>query len=354
MWRYFRDCNVVCHNTAFFTKLDAFDRRYSVYGFYRPDPILGYALADGTFKMREPAWNGATITIRHGVRVNPNFEPTSTDGAILAVGASFVFGEQVSDDETWPALLERELSRRVVNGGVSGYGPVQALLRAEQLLKLQDYSLIILSILVGIEPWRDRWVHVGPYRLPAVIRDHGRIRVASIEENARIQNFFCVHRWIPELFFWSHVAKRFFSRFVGYDGRCASISHPKAATVDEVVEFAVERLAALPVRQIILLQYPRFAFDTGVAARLIDEARKIRDAADRHGLPVIDTYHAIEDNALSETYIYSDSYFSHHSKSGNDVVADLIVREIASRHLERQSDDYSEHGLQHGLQRGQP
>jgi hypothetical protein len=56
--------------------------------------------------------------------------------AVLVVGDSFTFGDQVSDDETWPACLEATLHRGVDNGGVFGYGAAQALRRA--LLKLNE------------------------------------------------------------------------------------------------------------------------------------------------------------------------------------------------------------------------
>ena len=87
----------------------------------------------------------------------------------------------------------------------------------------------------------------------------------------------------------------------------------------------------------ILIQYPEYSFPGEDANSIgllrypqsIDEARMIREAANRHGVPVIDTYHAIKDKPLGETYIYSGSFFPHHSKSGNEVVADLLVREIA-------------------------
>ena len=36
----------------------------------------------------------------------------------------------------------------------------------------------------------------------------------------------------------------------------------------------------------------------------IDEARMIRDAANRYGVPVIDTYYALKNKPLSEIYIY--------------------------------------------------
>src|SRR5262245_37601591 len=292
-WLYLSNCDTVCHNTAFITKLDAFNR-ITVYGFTTPNPILGYSLADGKFKIREPGWNGATITIRQGLRVNPNFEPTSAGGAILTVGDSFVFGDQVSDDETWPALLERRLNRRVVNGGVSGYGPGQAVLRAEQLLKVQAYSLVLLSILVLEDLPRDTGVKgYGDFYRPAVIREGGGFRYTTVNESRKIdsENFICAHPLIPESFFWSHVAKRFFSP-LGYDGRCINIIHPMAATIDEILEFFVEQVAALPVDKAILLQYAHYSFEgvsasTSLERRAITEVWKMHDADNRLGKRII-------------------------------------------------------------------
>jgi hypothetical protein len=204
-WLFFWNCDTICYNTAFLTKLDAFNRHISnttVYGFLAPDPITGYSPADGTFVIHEAGWNDAAITIRQGVRVNTNFAPTSADGAILAVGDSFVFGDQVSNDDTRPAILERRVNRRVVNGGVSGYGAAQAALRAENLLKAEPYSLVILSILVTADLWRDRSVRgFSDFYQPVVIREHGRLRQTTVEESRRIvsENVICSSR-IPEFF----------------------------------------------------------------------------------------------------------------------------------------------------------
>jgi hypothetical protein len=217
--------------------------------------------------MHEPGWHDATITIRHGIRVNPNFTPTSTGGAILAVGDSFVFGDAVSDDQTWPAILERQLNRPVTNGGVSGYGTAQAVLRAETLSKGAHYSLVILSILVGgrLDLDRDRNVTTGNSRMyrPVVIRDDGKLRQTTVNESRRIfsGNFICAHPWAAEVFFWSHVAKLFFSK-LGYNGRC-DVPHPKAATIDQILDFAVAHLVALPAKTAIVIQYPMWAFPDG-------------------------------------------------------------------------------------------
>ena len=79
----------------------------------------------------------------------------------------------------------------------------------------------------------------------------------------------------------------------------------------------------------ILIQYPRYLLE-GIGQHAvsrregIDEARMIHEAANRHGVPVIDTYDGLKNYPLRETY--DDR--PHHSKKGNQVIADLIAREI--------------------------
>jgi hypothetical protein len=330
VWTYFRSCNSICDITVL-TKVDAFEREH-IYGFLASNSVTGFSPADGTFVIHEPEWNNATITIHGGVRVNTNFAPTSANGAILAVGDSFVFGDQVSDGETWPAILEKRLNRRVVNGGVSNYGAAQAVLRAEQLLRAEPYTLVILSILVGADGgglWRDRLVNGFVFYRPAIIREGGKVRQTTIEESRKIvlDNFICDHSWIPEFFFWSYIAKRFFSQ-LGYDGQCWAGVHPRAATVSEILEFAVERLARFPVNKAILIQYPSYSFKntseaSNIASASIDQARMIHEIANRHGVPVVDTYYFLKNKPLQEIY-----RLPHHSKEGNEFVAELIAREI--------------------------
>jgi hypothetical protein len=309
-WLYFRNCDTVCYNITFFTKLDAFNREMA-YTFLAADPTIGYLPADGTFVNGEPG--GAKITIHEGVRVNPKFAPNSEGGAILVVGGSFVFGYNVSDNETWPAILEWRLNRRVINGGVSGYGPIQSVMRAQQLLKARAYSLLILSI-VASDVSRDQYVNFSGFYRPAFIREDGKLRYTTVEESGRIvsENLVCAHQWVPELFFWSHLAKRFFVK-LGYNGLCALMIHPKAASSDEIIEFAIDRFAALPVNKLILIQYPRYSFEINFG-----EATKIYNAAERHGVQVIDMYNVSKHKPLLEIL-----------KNGNEVVAGSIADRIA-------------------------
>jgi hypothetical protein len=66
---------------------------------------------------------------------------------ILAVGDSFTFGDWVSDWETWPAQLEKLSGRRVINGGVGGYGIDQTFLRARRLLSRYRFNTVIFSFI---------------------------------------------------------------------------------------------------------------------------------------------------------------------------------------------------------------
>ena len=68
------------------------------------------------------------------------------DGPLtLAAGDSFTFGDEVNDDESWPAALEQLTGRRVINAGVPGFGLDQAVLRAEQLMGYHHKSRVLCT-----------------------------------------------------------------------------------------------------------------------------------------------------------------------------------------------------------------
>jgi hypothetical protein len=109
------------------------------------DPLLGYVPTPGTHGT-DNIWKTEVNITADGFRSNGNDAPPSGT-PILAVGDSMTFGDEVDDDETWPAQLERLLRRPVVNGGVFGYGFDQIALRAEQLLPHVPADILIVSVL---------------------------------------------------------------------------------------------------------------------------------------------------------------------------------------------------------------
>jgi hypothetical protein len=105
-------------------------------------PTLGYVPKPGV--SLDNVWDTTVSISADGVRRQA---PLATPPYIVAVGDSYTFGDQVSDADTWPARLERELGRPVVNGGVFGYGLDQIVLRAEQLLERFAPDILIVSLI---------------------------------------------------------------------------------------------------------------------------------------------------------------------------------------------------------------
>ena len=114
------------------------------------DPYSGWKTEpsrQGVNKERRPV----TI-LPNGLRSNGN-KPPESDNRILAVGDSYTFGDQVGDDGTWPAALERRLEIPVLNGGVCGYGVGQTVLRSQELTPRFRPDVLIVS-LIPADIWR--------------------------------------------------------------------------------------------------------------------------------------------------------------------------------------------------------
>src|SRR5258706_12284037 len=53
-------------------------------------------------------------------RKGPRLPPTDLGGVVLAFGDSLTFGTGVGPEESYPSVLERLISRKVVRSGVPG------------------------------------------------------------------------------------------------------------------------------------------------------------------------------------------------------------------------------------------
>lgn len=112
------------------------------------DPMLGWIPEVG-YSSKNNIWQTQITILENGVRSNDNadIEFVSGNSTILAVGDSFVFGDQVSNHETWPAILERLLNKRVINAGVFAYGIDQIFLRLTHLLDVYHPDIVIFSFI---------------------------------------------------------------------------------------------------------------------------------------------------------------------------------------------------------------
>src|SRR5262249_17076853 len=157
-------------------------------GFYRFDDRLGYVPREGfNAVVNEPGWGWTDVKLTitsEGFRLN-NLGTASNVTDVLVVGDSFTFGVQVSNNETWPACLERKLSRGVDNGGVCGEGAAQSLLRALLKLDKKNYSYLVFSVLVGVDFARDRLSYRYGLLSPAVVQTNNGIEWSALSDPNR-------------------------------------------------------------------------------------------------------------------------------------------------------------------------
>ena len=110
------------------------------------DPLLGYAPQPG-YASTDNHWGTVVSIDADGMRRNGDQPRPPGERVVACVGDSFTFGDEVDDGESWPACLERELQRPVVNGGVFGYSLTQAVLRAETMLERFVVDALVVSFI---------------------------------------------------------------------------------------------------------------------------------------------------------------------------------------------------------------
>lgn len=113
----------------------------------RFDDQLGWVPTEeksGRQNVHRTVVNVKSLGLRSNGKMRELSEEKNLQGAILVVGDSYAFGDEVSDHETWPAYLEQIADRPVANAAACGYGLDQMYLRAKDLLpKIKPKFLII-------------------------------------------------------------------------------------------------------------------------------------------------------------------------------------------------------------------
>lgn len=263
------------------------------------------------------------MTIDHaGLRTTGDAIDEASRAPILAVGDSFTFGEEVADQETWPAQLRHVVNRRVLNGGVSGYGFDQIVLRAERLTSLFKPSVIVVGFIADDIHrcemrrvwWREKpWFSLErgelvPRGLPVPSRDPRPTVLGSVRMLELL-----LRRLPPELQHW-----------LGYHVRI----HPMGT--GEIIAFSLlERLAALQRSSgaivLVVAFYDRVVWENrAIAGEQQRITRRMLDGAIRKGMGGVDSFAALaraDPQGLYKAW--------HMNAQGNFELARLIAKTLS-------------------------
>src|SRR5215467_3487610 len=241
------------------TGLKVRDRSMDI-GISRFDASLGYVPREGFSSIiNARGWTNAKVTIRKdGFRSNGS-EATPPVADVLAVGDSFTFGNQVSDNDTWPACLETKLGRGVDNGGMFGYGAAQALRRASLKIAEKNYAALVLSILIGEDFQRDRLSYRYGFPKPALIHTESGIAWSAVPPQVPgtkynpLSTFLSLPYERSELL--AVTIDQLFPEY-GVAGDSLTIVHPNAADKNEIVDWTLRKFSNFKINnKILFLQY---------------------------------------------------------------------------------------------------
>jgi hypothetical protein len=101
------------------------------------DPALGWVPRPGTYRYRPGGEDQPEILVRVWSDRSRATSETEPEGSaeIVTLGGSFTFGQDVSDDETWPWKVQTAFPNvHVTNLGGNAYGTLQSLIRLENHL----------------------------------------------------------------------------------------------------------------------------------------------------------------------------------------------------------------------------
>ncbi|MFO1157723.1 MAG: GDSL-type esterase/lipase family protein [Reyranellaceae bacterium] len=288
-------------------------------GRYMHDDRLGYAPRAGY------AAPGITID---GDGLRRSGGPAAARAPILAVGDSFTFGDEVTDPETWPAQLQQITGRRVLNGGVSGYGFDQTVLRAEQLAA-RDKPADIVVAFIADDVRRTEMRRLWSADKPWFVLVDGKLALRGVPVPPRADPWATLTFWQKTLgysYLFDFILRRL-DLLHDWFGDHIRV-HPPG--VGEFIACALtQRLADLQkqsgARVVVLAEYDPVVFDDPAFAA---EQRRLTGGllacAKNNGLATIDSFSALEATPKPRQ-LYG---LWHMNNAGNRLIAELVAKAL--------------------------
>ncbi|CAN5443474.1 hypothetical protein BH10PSE6_BH10PSE6_53990 [soil metagenome] len=290
------------------------------------DPLLGYVQRAGHA-------DALMAFDENGFRRMPPPPADATNGPpILATGDSYTQGDEVGNEQTWPAQLQGLLRRKTINAGVAAYGFDQIVLRTEQLVPRVKPSLVVLGFIaddVRRAEMSRTWGTEKPYFTPK----GDSIELRNVPVPPSPQPGDTLDFW-QRAFGWSVLL----DTVLIHQGQQYEwiTDHHRATPPGTGLRLAcplMRRLAALGVPTLVVAQYDFYVWRNeafGAEQRRISaEVLKCAAAA---GLATLDLYDqtakAVRERGHEALYL---SW--HPSPAGYRLIADAIAAEIGRRHM---------------------
>ncbi len=283
-----------------------------------------------------------------GFRVAPGGQELVTGGAagapILAIGDSFTYGAEVADGETWPALLQADLKRKVLNAGVVGYGLDQIVLYAERLVAQEKPGLLVVGFIADDlqrSEYRRLWGKERPYfelgpgkldgKLDGKLEGKLALRNVPVPQNAPIPWHLRVLR---DVFGWSALLETIMRRAGDpYEWQAAGVRILPRGSGEALACPLMQRLSGLGIPTLVVGLYAPPVW--GLEPRpqwILEEIRQTRAVlacATQAGLGTLDTYETID--RVMKGPKKKEFFFNFHvSGEGNRQIAAAIADAIKS------------------------
>lgn len=294
-------------------------------------------------KVDRPRWKkNSNITInKKKFRTNDNNLILNNDKKILTVGDSFTFGDQVSNNETWPSCLEKNTKIQVDNGGVSGYGTSQAVRRAMIESQNRNYDYLIWSIIFldfnrDIK-YKNIIIEDGNLKFNNFTKDNSFTKNSEelILKNKIVYDYLREYSFVFYLFdriLVNKITNKFNKKKSIIKRHNTNNSNTIKVTPTELVNFLINNFKSINIsKKFILLQYTDESNNTNEAIKTKNskEVKKYKDIlfkkAKNNNITVLDS---IELFSTMTDFEKRKLWLDHHTPKGNLLVCKFLLDKI--------------------------
>jgi hypothetical protein len=293
------------------------------------DSTLGWIPQIG-FSTTENKWGTQVTIVEHGIRSNGNSDEHLRDRTpILTVGDSFTFGDEVADTDTWPAILERLLSKRVINAGVFAYGIDQSFIRLTMLLNIYEPDTVIFSFIPTDIVRAEYLTFVGANKPYFKVLDNTLVLMNAPVKSPSTRPIPTLHRISGYSYLIQGLMMKLIPNWWVAGGYSWYENHT-GARGEEVACLIFQELQTIANQKKIKNVYVLVQYDASLYPRLQARVDYVKGCIDKEAITIIDLKNRLLEVQNHSPERYSAFFRAHMTYEGNYFVAENIVAAIKS------------------------